>query len=77
MKSIKLTDNHGYALTEKRIIEIVKELNGTYYGYNLGALYNKDGNYTKQYIELDKKGYISRIDERDNALVYRHNGVLV
>ena len=74
MKRERLTDNHGYALTEKRILEITEELNGVYYGYNLGALYDKDGNYTEQYKTLEAKGYIGRMDERDNALVCRPMG---
>lgn len=68
---MKLTDNRGYALTEKRIIEIGHELNGAYYGEDLGAIYDENGNYTTQYRKLHAKGYISRTDERDNALVYR------
>jgi hypothetical protein len=67
----KLTDRHGYALTEKKILDIREERNGTYYGVVVGDLYNKDGNYSPLYKELDAKGWISRMDERNNALVYR------
>ena len=71
MKSIKLTDNRGYALTEKRIIEIDHELNGAYYGQDLGPVYDQDGNHTEQMQALEAAGHIGRTDERDNALVYR------
>ncbi len=71
MKSIKLTDNRGYALTEKRIVEIDHELNGAYYGQDLGPVYDQDGNHTEQMQALEAAGHIGRTDERDNALVYR------
>lgn len=71
MKSIKLTDSQGYALTEKRIIEIDHELNGAYYGQDLGPVYDQDGNHTEQMQALEAAGHIGRTDERDNALVYR------
>ena len=67
----RLTDNRGYALTEKRIIEIDHELNGVYYGQDLGPVYDQDGNHTEQMQALEAAGHIGRMDERDNALVYR------
>lgn len=76
MKAQKLTNNHGYALTEKRIIEITDELNGTYYGYDLGPVYGEDGNPTPEMRQLEQAGHIGRRDERDNALVYRPGELL-
>ncbi len=67
----KLTDNRGYATTEKRIIEIDHELNGVYYGEVLGNVYDENGNFSTLYTRLENLNQIGRMDERDNALVYR------
>lgn len=67
----RLTDHRGYALTEKRIIEIDHELNGAYYGEILGNVYDERGNFSALYTRLENLNQIGRMDERDNALVYR------
>lgn len=67
----RLTDNRGYAITEKRIIEIDHELNGVYYGEILGNVYDENGNFSTLYTKLENLNQIGRMDERDNALVYR------
>ncbi len=67
----RLTDNRGHAITEKRIIEIDHELNGIYYGEILGDVYDENGNFSPLYTKLKNLDHIGRMDERDNALVYR------
>ncbi len=72
MKSIKLTDNRGYALTERRIVEISHELNGAYYGQDLGPVYDQDGNHTEQMQALEAAGHIGRTDDTRPVLTGIH-----
>ena len=70
---IRLTDARGYSLYSKKILEIDHELNGVYYGEVLGDVYDTRGHYSKEMQELENNHFIGRMDENDNALVYRHN----